>query len=128
MRVCSISDTSTRPKQSAALRLIALRVVRMSRRLEAKNMRPCNMRRSVQRLALLAPAMQRAARTAAAAAMNQVVYVTAETHGWQEYDGAMESNPQGITRVMQAPIRRHAACIVHLATDTMQARKVCTVR
>ena len=48
--------------------------------------------------------MQRAARTAAAAAMRQVVYVTAETHGWQEYDGAMESNPQGITRVMQAPI------------------------
>ena len=48
--------------------------------------------------------MQRAARTAAAAAMHQVVYVTAETHGWQEYDGAMESNPQGITRVMQAPI------------------------
>lgn len=91
----------------------------MSRRLEAKNTRPCNMRRSVQRLALRAPAMQRAARTAAAAAMHQVVYVTAETHGWQEYDGAMESNPQGITRVMQAPIRRHAARIVHLATDTM---------
>jgi hypothetical protein len=32
----------------------------------------------------------------------QVVYVTAETHGWQEYDGAIESNPDGITRFMRA--------------------------